>query len=367
MNGSTGRGMKRRRLIISVVGALLALAVIVSAIRAQETIFLPVVLQQPGTPTNATIPPFPTAEPSQSPPATATSVVPTGTTVPTATATGVSTPVPPPNTPTNTPTVPPTPGQGGASVRFFGNGRDAIDRIVIPIDAPERPADVGSIDFTIEFWLKAEAGANAGSVTCNSNDGWITGNVIFDRDIYFEGDYGDFGIALGDGRVAFGLSVDANGTTLCGNRTVADKQWHHVAVTRRTSGEMAIFVDGELDGGTTGAAGDASYRNGRNTTYPWDPYIVLGAEKHDAGDAYPSFIGWLDELRISNTVRYTAAFQRPNAPFVTDGATMALYHFDEGAGTILTDSSAAPGGPSNGHLRVGGNPSGPVWSEESPF
>lgn len=336
------------RWLFFVFVACLALAASAIAIRAQEEIYLPLVARPQPTPTNATIPP-------------------TATPVPTTTATDAP-------TATHTPTTPPTntatrtPGAAGSSVRFFGNGRDAIDRITIRIDGPPRPADVGATDFTIEFWLKAEAGANTGSVTCNQNDGWITGNIVFDRDIYFAGDYGDFGIALNSGKVAFGLSVGSSGTTLCGSRTVADNQWHHVAVTRRTNGGMAIFVDGQPDGDTTGAAGDASYRDGRNVNgNTWDPYIVLGAEKHDAGSAYPSFNGWLDELRISNTVRYTAAFTPPASPFTTDGATVALYHFDEGTGTGVADVSGASGGPSNGALRVGGDPVGPVWSGESPF
>jgi hypothetical protein len=332
------------RWLFLVLVACLAIAVSTVAIRAQEDVFLPLVTRPQATPTNATIPP--TATPS-----------------PTATATGAPTAT---HTPTATPTR--TPGGTGSSVRFFGNGRNAIDRVTIRIDGPARPADVGATDFTIEFWLKAEAGANGSNASCNQNDGWITGNVVFDRDIYFAGDYGDFGIALSGGKVAFGLSVDSDGTTLCGSRTVADNQWHHVAVTRRTNGAMAIFVDGQPDGSTTGAAGDASYRDGRGTGgNTWDPYIVLGAEKHDAGSAYPSFAGWLDELRLSNTVRYTAAFTPPASPFAPDGGTMALYHFDEGTGVSIADVSGAIGGPSSGELRVGGSPSGPVWSGESPF
>ena len=110
---------------------------------------------------------------------------------------------------------------------------------------------------------KAEPGANRGSVTCGANDGWITRNIVFDRAVYFQGDHGDFGIALDSGAVTFGLSVGFEGVTLCGACTVADNQWHHVAVTCRTNGDMALFVDGKPDGSTHGAAGDASYRNGR--------------------------------------------------------------------------------------------------------
>ena len=44
--------------------------------------------------------------------------------------------------------------QGDFSLRFYGTGRDGVDRVMIPLDAPPRPVDVGG-DFTIEFWLKA--------------------------------------------------------------------------------------------------------------------------------------------------------------------------------------------------------------------
>lgn len=353
------------RLILAALLALIGVSLVAATIRAQETIFLPLIAHPAPASTNETVPPTPT---NGTIPPTATH-----TTTPAPIETHTATPVP---TETYTPTATATPLPGHwstpapgerASVRFYGAGRDAIDRITIRIDGPARPADVGATDFTVEFWLKAEAGANTGSVTCGQNDGWITGNIVFDRDIYNAGDYGDFGIALNGGKVAFGLSVGSSGTTLCGSRTVADSQWHHVALTRRTTGAMAIFVDGQPDGSATSTAGDASYSDGRNTIYAWDPYIVLGAEKHDAGSAYPSFSGWLDELRISSTVRYTAAFTPPAAPFTTDGSTAALYHFNEGTGTTVGDSSGASGGPSNGALRVGGAPAGPAWSGESPF
>jgi hypothetical protein len=47
--------------------------------------------------------------------------------------------------------------QGDFSLRFYGTGRDGVDRVMIPLDAPPRPVDVGG-DFTIEFWLKALPG-----------------------------------------------------------------------------------------------------------------------------------------------------------------------------------------------------------------
>ncbi len=262
----------------------------------------------------------------------------------------------------------------GYALRFYGNGVDApsLDRVVIPIDAPARPADVGATDFTIEFWLKAVAPENTGAVQCGANAGWITGNTVIDRDIFGDGDYGDFGIALGGGRVAFGVSVGTGGTTLCGSTVVADGSWHHVAAVRLRTGAMLLFVDGVPDGSTQGPSGDASYRDGRPSTFQFDPTLVLGAEKHDAGAEYPSFSGWLDELRISTTARYSASFSPPVAPFSTDVATAALYHFDEGPagacqGAIL-DVSGAAGGPSSGTCRYGGlTPAGPVYTTDQPF
>ena len=262
---------------------------------------------------------------------------------------------------------------GGYSLRLYGNGVAApgLDRVIIPIDAPARPADLGATDFTIEFWVKAMASENSGSVQCNTNAGWITGNTLIDRDIFGDGDFGDFGISLGGGRIAFGVSVGTAGTTLCGATVVADGRWHHVAAVRRLTGALQLFVDGVLDGSIQGPSGNASYRDGRSSNYPYDPTLVLGAEKHDAGAEYPSFSGWLDELRLSTSARYSAAFVPPSSPFVTDGATAALYHFDEGPagacqGTVL-DVSGAAGGPSHGACAYGGSPAGPVFTTDQPF
>lgn len=255
----------------------------------------------------------------------------------------------------------------GTSLRFYGNGVAApgLDRVRIPIDGPERPADIGATDFTIEFWLRAAPGAN-GSPACQpGNDTWVTGNIIVDRDIFNAGDYGDYGISLYGGQIAFGVNNGSSGSTLCGATNVANNQWRHIAVVRvRDTGLMQIYVDGALDGSVTGPTGDVSYRNGRPTNRPNDPYIVIGAEKHDYGAAYPSFRGWVDELRLSTVRRYNGSFTRPTGPFTPDANTAVLYHFDEGSGDVVGDSS---GGGSHGTRYFGGSPAGPVWSAETPF
>lgn len=259
----------------------------------------------------------------------------------------------------------------GYSLRFRGHGTGDIDRVKIKLDAPAVPADVGG-NFTLEFWLKASLADNASPACTPSGDNWIYGNIIVDRDVYGSGDYGDYGISLANGRIAFGVSRGASKKTICGATNVANGKWHHVAVTRSSvTGLMRIFVDGKRDASGTGPTGNVSYRNGRATSYPnSDPYLVLGAEKHDAGPAYPSYNGYLDELRISKGIRYSANFTKPTAPFTADANTVALYHFDEGpagkcAGTVLDSST---GGTSDGQCKFGGAaPRGPLYTTVVPF
>lgn len=269
----------------------------------------------------------------------------------------------------------------GSSLRFFGNGTGQIDRVKVPVDNPHRPADVGG-DFTVEFWMKGAAAENTGNVMAQTNgDGWITGNVIIDRDIFGSGDHGDWGIAVGasgtnTGRIAFGVDRSGTGRTIvAGSGQVLDNAWHHVAVTRHSStGLLQVYVDGVRRATNNGPTGDLSYRDGRSTSWPQsDPFLVFGAEKHDAADfyggSYPSFGGWLDEVRISSVVRYTgASFALPPAPFVPDADTAALWSFDEGSGDHIGDRSTASGGPSHGTRAFGGAPqAGPLWSTDTPF
>lgn len=259
-----------------------------------------------------------------------------------------------------------TPPTAGTSVRFAGTGTNDVDRIKIPLD-PARPVDVGVGDFTIELWIKGDLADNP-AAGCSAGDAaWITGHVVVDRDVYGDGDRGDFGLSLLGGRVAWGVSRDSSGATVCGSQMVLDGEWHHLAVTRAAAtGRLQVWVDGQLDGEvlTSPATGDVSYRDGRPTSWPdSDPFLVVGAEKHDAGAQYPSFAGLIDDVRISTVIRYTGAFTRPAAPHPVDSHTAALYRFDEPGGTVVVDEVGA----SPGELRVGGPAGAPTRSPDVPF
>jgi hypothetical protein len=263
------------------------------------------------------------------------------------------------------PSVPPS-VPAGRSLRLFGTGTDDIDRVKIPLGAGTR-ANVGAGDVTIELWVKGRLADNPATGCSSSDAAWITGHVVVDRDVYGPGDRGDFGLSLLGGRVAWGASLGGAGATACGQANVLDGAWHHVAVTRRAAnGRLQVWVDGALDADvtTSPAVGDISYRIGRSTSWPAsDPYLVFGAEKHDAGPEYPSFAGWIDDVRISTVIRYTAPFVRPTAPHPVDAATAALYRFDEPGGSTVVDAV----GTSPGELRVGGPNAAPIRTADTPF
>jgi hypothetical protein len=260
-----------------------------------------------------------------------------------------------------------------SSLRFFGGSSSGdVDRVKISLDAPATPVDVGASDFTVEFFMRTASGNNA-SAGCNQN-GWTAGNIIIDRDRF--GNSRDYGVSLGDGRIAFGVTgANVNDQdTLCGTRLVNDGAWHHVAVQRRRSdGRMWIFVDGQLDAERDGPDGDISYPDGATPvsgcgaqqSQPCvnDPFLVIAAEKHDLA---LGFSGWIDEIRVSNVLRYSGSFAVPSSPFdPSDPGTVALYHFDEGSGSVIVDST--PGNLSPGVVRFNGSGTRPQWSTETPF
>ncbi len=63
------------------------------------------------------------------------------------------------------------------------------------------------------------------------------------------------------------------------------------------------------------------------------------SEKVDSIKIGFSFVGLIDEVRISKVARYDKDYT-PKPRLEADKDTLALYHFDEGTGEVLHDSSA---------------------------
>ncbi len=96
----------------------------------------------------------------------------------------------------------------------------------------------------------------------------------------------------------------------------------HIAGVRDVV-QTRVYVDGKLVSSRAMKGADISSVKG------W----LIGQE---------GLIGLIDEVRVSKTARYIKEFV-PAKRFEPDADTLALYHFDEGQGNVLTDSSG------NGH------------------
>ena len=102
--------------------------------------------------------------------------------------------------------------------------------------------------------------------------------------------------------------------------------WHHISGVN-TPNKRMLFVDGEL-------VAEADGECLSNATDPEPSY--LGASGQPGGEIYAHFNGIIDEVRVSNAVRYDETFT-PEVRFEPDEATVALWHLDEGNGDTATD------------------------------
>jgi hypothetical protein len=270
------------------------------------------------------------------------------------------------------------PFERNLALRFEGAESGAGGHLVVPVaakpGAPEPPADVGATDFTLEFWLRADPGTMPEApVACGVGQGWQDGVLLVDREL--RGLDRHYGLALAGGRLAFGVAGDGAGAyTLCGPSLVVDGAWHHVAAARRRSdGYLWLWVDGRLEAAVDGPDGDISHPNdalsstGTCAIEPLacdDQSLVIGSGKPVTATR-PGFAGWMDEIRISNTIRYSASFE-PGGYLAADAATVVLYHLDDPLAAqpcagVVVDSSGAAGGPSHGQCRRSSAGLDPQW------
>jgi hypothetical protein len=131
------------------------------------------------------------------------------------------------------------------------------------------------------------------------------------------------------------LGVIANQVTrITGVATPSLNAWHHYALVREGTGtnQLKFYIDGALVGTNTDAANygvTAATLTIGGLNFTTDP----------TGSQSGPFL--IDEFRVSNTARYTAAFTPPTAAFTNDANTLELYHFDGANGSYyLPDDNA---------------------------
>jgi hypothetical protein len=200
---------------------------------------------------------------------------------------------------------------------------DGSDDIVLAAQMP------GTGPLTIEAWVRPdESGAN--------------GLMIVGAD-----DYEGWSLELRDGQLTLWLSTDQGWQYVRHATLLQAGQWVHVAGTYE-SGTTQLFVDGVAS--ATEIVG----------TLTQGPSLSMGGF-----EGYVFFDGTIDEVRISNIVRYTSDFVPSSVPFSPDDNTLGLWHFDEGAGQIAADASTLA---NDGTLGNTGNvdSADPTWVEGYP-
>jgi hypothetical protein len=144
------------------------------------------------------------------------------------------------------------------------------------------------------------------------------------------------------------------------NGTVPRNQWIHIATTWNAQTKTAkVFLNGVEPTYATATACVGSYAgDSANTLY-------IGRDN----EALQHFPGKIDEVRISNNIRYASNFTPSTSPFIRDSNTTLLYHFDENgrtpqgsATTLIYDDS---GNNYNAVLNIGNFSEGLVGKDKA--
>jgi hypothetical protein len=166
-------------------------------------------------------------------------------------------------------------------------------------------------------------------------EGWMhprnAGRFIVTDDAYDFVLYSQPGAANGGVGLRFTLWNGDNGSqSVTEFRDVRLNEWNHVAAMfDAVTLEMVIAINGVLSSSPSTFSGSSFYVDAAQQ-------FVLGAFNSTSG----GFLnGFLDEVRVSDILRYTSNFTPPNS-LTVDANTRALFHFNEVAGsTTFVDAS----------------------------
>jgi hypothetical protein len=132
--------------------------------------------------------------------------------------------------------------------------------------------------------------------------------------------------------------IYTNGTTLYFNSqqanrisggTLATNTWYHIAVVRDSSNDVKMYLDGTQIGTSWNDTSTYSQQDGDG---------FFGMNHQSPNNHY--FDGYIDEVRFSDTARYTAGFTAPTETFQNDANTLLLLHMDgTDASTVFIDDN----------------------------
>lgn len=169
-----------------------------------------------------------------------------------------------------------------------------------------------SSDFTVETFFKiCDGNYHTLFDALNSTAGDGIQVVIYGGGNYIEvGMIGASGYNSGSYHYFSGIGLDLT-------------EWHHLAITHNNTDSLnIIYIDGD-----SVASFISDFESGSSVK-------VGGGNQLD---------GFMDEFRISNTLRYTGNFNVPTNEFISDANTKVLWHFNDGDFATSFDDESTNG------------------------
>lgn len=180
------------------------------------------------------------------------------------------------------------------------------------------PTALGSGSFTIEMWIYPTA---------------VTGIRVLYDDRTTQNDTSK--VLIYTNGTALYYYVSGNVITGTGAIPTANT-WYHVALSRSGT-TVKMFVNGTQVG--------SNYTDSATKSNNIYDACLFGQNSESAlagGSIDQEFVGYMDEIRISNSARYTDNFTPSTTPFVNDANTLLLLHCNgTNASTVFTDDNLA--------------------------
>jgi len=211
---------------------------------------------------------------------------------------------------------------GGASLAVSIAALNNTHYVSIAGSATNTDLNWGTGDFTVEMWVYPTTNGNSGGsanttiVDSRSASADAAGIAMqFDSNNYLR-------LYMGSG--------GGGGNLIQGATAITINTWNHIAAVR-SSGTVYLYLNGVAQGGG-GVANSSSVTNATAPTF--------GRSSYNTAFVYR---GYIDEIRISNSVRYPSGttFTPSTSAFTNDANTLFLMHANGTNGqTTFTDDNA---------------------------
>lgn len=181
-------------------------------------------------------------------------------------------------------------------------------------------------DFTIECWYNL-----------NSNPSTQMPLILFPSP--FLNNFAWYGLWYQDGRI-YGGWAGPSAKTINTNSGVDIGIWHHAAIVKNGM-ILELFIDGSSQGTVTLSGTESFTPDSGNMGLNDDWHIGSNPFDYQFTDKLD---GYIDEVRVSNSIRYTGTFTPSTEPFNPDSNAVVLLHCDTITNGETPDSTTAVGG-----------------------